>query len=936
MGEVYLARDQKLQRLVAIKVLAPRHSDDRRSLRRFINEAVVASSLNHPNVVQIYEIDKDQGVTFIVLEYVSRQTLRARLRGGLLSPNESVEIALQVAGALTAAHGARIIHRDIKPENIMFTAEGHVKVLDFGLAKLESGPANKNHFADTTISKAHSEPGLMIGTVSYMSPEQVRGQSLDSRTDLWSLGVVLYEMINGHLPFEGPTSTDVIAAILKQPALPLRKITAEVDSALESIFARALSKESDLRYKGIQELQSDLLKLKQILAHTNETESNESKVTTEPSSRTPERLRTISSAEYVVSTIQQHKRLAGGTLILFTLIIAVMLYSIVWSRQQPSVERALQPLKRITFEQSLGATWSSDGKFIAYGCESDGNFDICARAVDGGDSKRLTTNTEHDWQPDWSPDGNWIVFRSETDGGGLYRMRAPYGGEIKRISPFGYNPKWSPDGSRILFLSQGMRLYERPRVYVMNSDGSGSREIPTTPSDDEGGVRRGAVAWHPDGLRISYWGNDKQFYTVPVDGGTPVRSELDESVASNIKHADVELGSFQWSPQRNALYFEGRSEGLLNIWRIGVDPATFKWNGGPERITTTSHGQNTEIALSRDGTKLAFTQKTQATAMWLYPFDSERRKIKGEGQPITPRDLDAWFADLSPDGKKLLYVVFKQGMKKRELWEKSFRSQKDRKIMELEGRYPFYPRWSPDSSRIAFSPIQGQAMGTFIGTISLLNVASGNEEPLASIANDAKELSRDYISAWSPDGKWVIASSDRGSNQRWFIAMFPLAGAPHAEHGMREVLRDPNNNLFSPRISPNSKWICFLKQNPARPASSVLYVVNSEGQNDIRLTEEGAWADKPRWSPDGRTIYFIYNRGVDNRESYFINVWGIHFDPVKGQPVGEPFPVTTLSNPSRMISTLLSSMDISLDETRLLLPITETTGHISIIENLNP
>jgi serine/threonine protein kinase len=943
MGEVYLARDLKLHRLVALKVLLPRHPSDPRSLRRFITEARAASALNHPNVVQIYEIEEEHGISFIVLEYVPGQTLRERLRGVELTPHESVEIAAQVSSAIAAAHAAKIIHRDIKPENIMLTAEGQVKVLDFGLAKLETDP--KGHLIDATISQAQSEPGLMIGTVSYMSPEQARGQVLDSRTDIWSLGVVLYEMLTGHLPFEGPTSPDVLAAILKQQVPPAPNISASVNDIVKSIFAKALSKDLDGRYKSIREMQTDVLELKQNLLPSDSVSfqpfgsGEDSSKIDQPrnGSGTQTEPKSMSSAEYVVSTIQRHKRLAGSTLLLLTAIIAVTIYSTFKSRQQRSTGQVVRPLRRITFDPGLqtGATWSPDGRFIAYSCKGVDSFDICLQAVTGGQVIHIAKSDENEWQPSWSPDGSWIVFRSEVDGGGLYRIPAPLGGQPHKISSFGYSPQYSPDGSRILFLRQGMRLYERPRIYVTNGDGSATpREVLTNPSGDEGGVRRGAVAWHSDGLRVSYWGEDKQFWTVPIDGGTPVKSEVSEEVKRGIEQNNLELGAFRWSPAGDSLYFEGRSEGLLNIWRIVVDPKTLQWIAGPERLTT-SGGQDTEIALSRDGTKLAFTTKTQGTRIWVYPFDAQRGQIKGEGQAITPPDVDAWFPDLSPDGKKLIYSVYKQGMIKYELRERSLQSGEERKIKEVEGRYPFYPRWSPDSTTIAYSPIEPFPNGKFGGSIALLNVRSGDEQTLASVATKSEEPWRDYISDWSADGQWVIASSDRGSPERWYIAMFPVAEAPNAQLRMHEVRRDRDTNLWSPRISPNGKWICFLKQNPIETASSVLYVANSSGGSEIRVSAEGAWADKPRWSPDGKTLYFIYNRdSASNRESYFINVWGIHFDPIEGKTVGDPFRVTMLNSPSKMVGMRLSSLDITLDEKRLALPVTEISGYISIIENL--
>lgn len=944
MGEVYLARDLKLQRLVALKVLLPEKANDPKSLRRFLLEARTASALNHPNVAHIYEIEDAQGVNFIALEYVNGETLRTHLRRARMTPSKAVEVALQVGSAIAAAHAMRIIHRDIKPENIILTSDGHVKVLDFGLAKLATGPDAEGLLTSATISQGQSEPGLMIGTISYMSPEQTRGQVLDIRTDIWSLGVVFYEMITGHLPFEGETSTDVIAAILKQAPAPLDQLPPEICDDLELVFTKALSKELDKRYRSVREMQNDLRSLSQTAAFQSAGEkirplasadNSEKRRTSGASDRSPDgrKTKSMSSAEYVVSTIQKHKFVSVTAGLLLTVMIAVVSYSVISSRHSSRVDRPPLPLRRITFHPGLqmGPTWSPDGNFLAFSSDRSGNFDIWVQSVNGGEAIRITSFDEHEWQPDWSPDGNWIVFRSERDGGGLYRVPAPFGGQVQQIAPFGYGPRWSPDGSRILFLRQGMRLYERPRAYVTSGDGSSPpREVLTRPSGDEGGIRRGALAWHPDGQRVSYWGEDKVFWTVPIEGGSAIKSEVSDDVAQRLKQAGVDLGVFRWAPRGDYLYFEGRSQGLMNIWRIGVDVKTLSWTSGPERLTA-SEGQDTEVALSRNGSKLAFTKKNQATTIWLFPFDARRGQIKGEGQAITGRDVEAWFPDLSPDGKKLVYSVYRQGMTKRELWERSLQTSDERKIKEVENRYPFYPRWSPDSTHIAYSPIEALARGKSSGSIVLLDTETGNEQPLASLASNQEEPWRDYTSDWSRDGRWVIASSDRGSPERWYIAMFPVANAPHAELNMRTVLSDPESNLWSPRVSPDGNWICFLKQNPTETASSVLYVVSVTGGAPIRVTEEGLWADKPRWSPDGSSIYFIYNR-----DSYFLNIWSIRFDPFQGKPRGEPLRVTKLSSPGKMVATVLSALDISLNENRLALPITEASGNIWMIENLEP
>jgi eukaryotic-like serine/threonine-protein kinase len=267
MGEVYLAHDAELERDVALKILAGDVAADLQRMQRFIQEAKTASALNHPNIITIYEVGQAEGQRFIATEYIQGDTLRQRMQRESLSLRESCEVAVQVATALAAAHQTRVVHRDIKPENIMLRPDGLVKVLDFGLAKLtERGSAAAASDPDAaTRLQINTVPGLVMGTVNYMSPEQARGKEVDARTDIWSWGVVLYEMLTGHLPFGGETISDVIAAILRSEPAPLTSYVSDMPLELQRITRKALRKERDERYQTIQDLLVDLKSLQREL-----------------------------------------------------------------------------------------------------------------------------------------------------------------------------------------------------------------------------------------------------------------------------------------------------------------------------------------------------------------------------------------------------------------------------------------------------------------------------------------------------------------------------------------------------------------------------------------------------------------------------------------------------------------------------------------------
>jgi serine/threonine protein kinase len=273
MGEVFLAEDTKLGRKVALKLLALELTQNRDRLSRFDQEAYAASALNHPNILTIYEMGDEGGRHFIATEFIDGITLRKRLAKVPMDLSEVLDVAIQVAAALEEAHAARIVHRDIKPENIMIRRNGHVKVLDFGLAKLTERPdLEETDTEAVTRAMVQTDAGVVLGTSQYMSPEQARGKSVDARTDIWSLGVVIYEMACGRAPFTGETKTDIIVAIAKNEPMPLVRFAPNMPAELEWIVMKALRKAVDERYQTVKELESDLKKLKQRLEFQTELE----------------------------------------------------------------------------------------------------------------------------------------------------------------------------------------------------------------------------------------------------------------------------------------------------------------------------------------------------------------------------------------------------------------------------------------------------------------------------------------------------------------------------------------------------------------------------------------------------------------------------------------------------------------------------------------
>ncbi len=945
MGEVYLAQDLKLKRTVALKILSAEIAGNAQCLGRFQQEARTASLFSHPNMVHIYEIGEENGVVFIAMEHVEGESLRKRIARAPLSTAETLDIATQLMSALTTAHAVGIVHRDIKSDNIMIGRDGYVKVLDFGLAKpAPSGVADDIDLKAETISQVNTSPGTVMGTVSYMSPEQARGHTVDARADLWSVGVVLYEMLTGRLPFEGPTPNDVIASILRQEPPPVSEFHKQVPETLEWMVAKTLTKEVEDRYQTARELLADMQRLSRRLS-TYPSGANEYVTSDNGNDRSfgdrrpsyPSNAVRQSSAEYLVQQVGRHKKLAIAILTAMVIFVGVAGAAYWRYRSTTAGLPAARSLARLSFEAGLqiGPTWSPDGQFVAYASDRKGNFDIWVQQVGGGTPIQVTSSPAHDWQPDWSPDGKSIVFRSERDGGGLFVVPA-YGGLEKKISSFGYHPMWSPDGSQILTLQAGQRVYDFPKLFVVKVNDPRPREIPTrVGKNKEEGVRQGSVAWYPDGKRVSFFAMDGTFWTVSLEGGQPVQSVFDPELQARLKEAVINFGNFRWAPSGKALYLEGWSKGVLNLWRVSVDPDTLRWIDGPERLTTGT-GQDTNLALTRDGKRLAFSTVVQSTRVWMLPFDIRSGRLTGPGQPITPKDVDAWFLDVSRDGTKLVYLAHTYGTDRPEMRVYSVAGNTETVLAGIDNYYRFFPRWSPDATRLAFSRFQVIATEADTsanppkglikaGPIVLFSPIDKQEQFLTSPGPWL-----DYMGDWSPDGRHILASSNRNQRDRWEICLFPLSEAPHAETAMRVVASDPEYSLWTAKFSPDGRWISYIAQKVASADASILYVVPAGGGSPVRLTATDAWADWPRWAPDGKTLYY-----VSSHNSGFLDVWGIKFDPEAGKPIGEPFRITNYDNPSMMIATQLARTEMAFSEHSLALPLQEVSGSIWMLDGVD-
>ena len=400
------------------------------------------------------------------------------------------------------------------------------------------------------------------------------------------------------------------------------------------------------------------------------------------------------------------------------------------------------------------ATWAPNGQAIAYSSDRAGNFDIWTQPVGEGNPIQLTTSPAQDWQPSWSSDGHSLVFRSERDGGGLFVVPAT-GGSEKRITTFGYRPQWSPSGAEILFASSNVG---KSKLYLVNDDGQQLRRVLADLLGDFSSFR---AAWHPDGRRISIYGVHRteglSFWTAPLDGRAPVRSDFAPDVRKRLKTTQVSLTEFRWAPAGNALYFEGRSDEAVNIWRVMVDPQTLQWREGPDRLTVGA-GLDTSIALAPDGQKLAFTIRNERTRLWSFPFDANQGRVLGKGEPITASGADALYPNVAANGSLMVYRTMRRG--KQELWKRPLLGGEDQLL--TTGAQLSVPCWSADGSLLAFRRLQPTDRDPTLteGGIVLLS-SDGHHERLLTTPGPGPAAATPY--AWSADGLSALARTDRQS-----------------------------------------------------------------------------------------------------------------------------------------------------------------------------
>ncbi len=652
MGEVWRARDGKLGREVAIKVLPFAFAADTERLSRFRREAQVLASLNHPHIGAIYGLEESGGIEALVLELVPGQTLGEMLAAGALPLEEALEIARQIAGALEAAHEKGIVHRDLKPSNVKQTPEGKVKVLDFGLAKALEVERPTSDLSSSPTATAGTEAGVILGTASYMSSEQARGKPVDRRTDIWAFGAVLYEMLTGKRAFPGETVSDVLAAILKtEPdwsALP-----PATTPAIRELLRRCLEKDPWHRLRDI----------------------GDARITLEESARGA-----VRDAPAALEPPRAVRRSVVPAALLGVAVGAAATVLSVVALRRPSPP----PMRFVTVTNFSGLetqpSLSPDGRSVAFVSNSDGSYDLWVGLAAGGRLVRVTNDPIVESHPTWSPDGTKIAYAKLKESGlwDIWEIPA-LGGAPRRVVVDATEPAWSPDGRSLAYCNLATG-----RIWTCDASGGNPRAV--TQPDPKYRFQRQPAFSH-DGRRIVFVQRQGGPY------GELAVAELAGGQVRPVTHDNVLVHSPVWSADDRFLYFASGRGGSVNIWKIPSG------GGEPEQITA-GQGDDADLSLSADGKRMVFSTYRQNINIGVSDLDSKEPSLT-----LKWLTSDAARGELgpaySPDGKHIAYFSNRKGVEREGIW-----------VMDADGSNPtplvvdeyqnVFPRWYADGRALLF------------------------------------------------------------------------------------------------------------------------------------------------------------------------------------------------------------------------------------------